>query len=281
MKGRKFKTQADVDRCVAEGHGSGEREAYKPWLRVQDVPSRGRSRKVAGIKVDRTYHVISDIEYRYLNILEFSEEVVDIREQFPLLPNESARAIAEGLGIAYPRFVGTTVPFVMTTDFVLTVRDTGGSTRLAARTVKPDLESIDPKSIKRMLEKLELERAIWASQGVVDWALVTPEPMGTILPKNLEFIRGGADRFLHLDTQQREDFALHLEYFWSLERTLSSVIRSAARAMSLPYPEAISLFKNLAWNKLITFDIRCTELKLTASCPRAQFYLKSTPVKAA
>lgn len=84
MRARRFKTQADVDRYVADGNGAGEGELYKPWLRVQDVPSRGRSRKVQGMKVSRIHQVFSDLEYRYLTVLEFSERVVDIREQYPL-----------------------------------------------------------------------------------------------------------------------------------------------------------------------------------------------------
>jgi hypothetical protein len=64
---------------VAQGYGLGLGAEYKPWLRVRDVPSRGRSRRVRGIKTGGIHRVLSDLEYAYLVILEFSERVVDIR----------------------------------------------------------------------------------------------------------------------------------------------------------------------------------------------------------
>jgi hypothetical protein len=85
MRGRRFETQNDIDRYVAQGYVRGSGADYKPWLRVQDVPSRGRSRKFKGLKTGRVRHVLSDLEYAYLVVLEFSELVIDIREQFPLL----------------------------------------------------------------------------------------------------------------------------------------------------------------------------------------------------
>lgn len=51
-----------------------------PWLRVLDVPSHGRSRKVHGVKIDSLHHPLSDLEYGYLLVAEFSSEVLDIRE---------------------------------------------------------------------------------------------------------------------------------------------------------------------------------------------------------
>ena len=135
MRARRFRTQQDIERYVAQGYGHGVGAGYKPWLRVQVVPSRGRSRKVHGLKTGRIHHVLSDLEYRYLAALEFSERVVDIREQFPLLPVASVQDIARRRGIRYPLYAETTVPFMMTTDFVVTVKSDDGLVREFARTV--------------------------------------------------------------------------------------------------------------------------------------------------
>jgi hypothetical protein len=158
MRARRIKTQADVDRYVAEGNGAGENESYKPWLRVQDVPSRGRSRKVLGMKVNRIHQVLSDLEYRYLTVLEFSERVVDIREQYPLFPTEEAQQIAAQLGIAYPRYPTTAVPYVLTTDFLVTCTDATGQRYMAARTLKYADELTAHKSLQHRLAKFELEQ---------------------------------------------------------------------------------------------------------------------------
>jgi len=123
----------------------------------------------------------------YFYVCEFSENVVDIREQYPLLPRESAQAIASSIGVRYPSYPKSTIPYVMTTDFLLSVKQDDGSFKSVARTIKyrSDLEG---KSAKRTLEKLEIEKRFWSVQGV-DWAIVTDELFTTDLIKNLGLIR--------------------------------------------------------------------------------------------
>lgn len=283
MRARRFKTQADVDRYVTDGYGSGEGESYKPWLRVQDVPSRGRSRKVQGMKVNRIHQVFSDLEYRYLTVLEFSERVVDIREQYPLFPTEEAQQIAARLGIAYPRYPATAVPYVMTTDFLVTCVDATGQKYTAARTLKYSEELTTDKNLQRRLEKFELEQALWASKGVTNWGIVTENMLGRALTRNLEWLRqGGVPQQRHLaqpDVQRL--FIDHLAFFVSGSRTLASVIRTVANAIRLPYTDAVMLFKHLVWQKAIVFDIQAVEIQLSGSCPSFTFSDQSSSRKVA
>lgn len=272
MRARQFKTQSDLDRHIAKGYGAGEGENYLPWLRIQDVPSRGRSRKIQGTKVNRIHHLLSDFEFWYLLLLEFSEEVVDIREQFPLFPTPEAQQIAASLGIIYPRYPSTAVPFVMTTDFVVTLVDETGRRRMAARTLKYEDEFASAKELQRRLEKFELEKAIWASKGEMDWKIVTPDMIGQIAISNLQWLRKGAKPARHLvHPDLHHNFLDHLNYFYSRERTLSAVIRAAATAIRLPYADGVLTFKNLVWQKAILFNIRKDELKLTSYCPVLAF----------
>jgi hypothetical protein len=71
MGRRIYKTEADIARHIKAGYGQGEGSSYKPWLRVQDVPSKGRSRKTLGIKSGRMRHFFSDLEFRYFFCLNF------------------------------------------------------------------------------------------------------------------------------------------------------------------------------------------------------------------
>ena len=148
----------------AEGRGGGRGEAYKPWLRVQDLSSRGRSSRMPGRKSGRTHELMSDLERAVLLEFDAFEEVVDIREQFPL-PRESTMRIADRAGIRHPAVRG--VDIVMTTDFVIDVSD-GRAHSAVAVAVKyaKDLES------KRTIEKLEIERRYWLAQKT-RWVLVT------------------------------------------------------------------------------------------------------------
>jgi len=57
------------------------------------------------------------LERNYFYLTEYSDVVVDIREQFPLLPLEETIVIAEELGLKHPTNPKTQEPIVMTTDF--------------------------------------------------------------------------------------------------------------------------------------------------------------------
>jgi hypothetical protein len=60
-------------------------KAYQPFIVIQDVPSLGRSSRPCGIKTGWQDDFLSYLERNYFMILEFLEDVVDIREQFPCL----------------------------------------------------------------------------------------------------------------------------------------------------------------------------------------------------
>lgn len=80
----------------------------------------------------------------------------------PSLPVASVQDIARRRGIRYPLYAGTTVPYVMTTGFVVTVKSDDGSVSEFARTVKYAGELAPDNRLARTLGKLELEKAFWA-----------------------------------------------------------------------------------------------------------------------
>jgi hypothetical protein len=268
MRRRRFKTEADIARYIKDGFGQGEGSSYKPWVRVQDVPSIGRSRKTPGIKSGRIHHTLSDLEYYYLLLLEFSDEVTDIREQYPLFATTRTRDIAAEMGIRYPMYSGTQVPFVITSDFVLTVPDENGKKRFAVRTCKYESALTDPSEGPRTIEKLELEKAIWADQGVLDWKVVTDRLVSPVLRDNLDWLHKsawGGETLAGIDQQMR--FVEAAVNAADGERTLSSLVRSISSAVGIPYRHGTALFKYLVWNKAILTDLATTRLDLTLPCP--------------
>jgi hypothetical protein len=93
---------SSIDSYCLAGFGQGEGAAYKPWLRVQDIPSLGRVHRVKGWKHGRVHHLLSDLEARVFFIYEWSLQIIDIREQYPLLPLDETLAIAKECGVAHP-----------------------------------------------------------------------------------------------------------------------------------------------------------------------------------
>lgn len=160
-KGRELKSYGDFQRAIRQGYGQGSGTDYKPWLRVSDVKGKGLGTKIKGIKSHRTHHFVSSIETQFFYFADNDASVVDIREQFPLLPLNLSIRIASELGIKHPRVPGTSVENVMTTDFLLTVLTAAGAGYVAV-SVKPR----DNLSEKRTMEKQEIERQWWSILGV-------------------------------------------------------------------------------------------------------------------
>lgn len=170
------------NKYLKEGRGQGTGQDYKPWITIQDFPSKGRSSRTPGWKSQRVHHFFSDNELRYFYLLEWSDNVVDIREQFPLLDTDDAISIAENMGVKYPRDPESHCPFTLTTDFMITLNVEGKEIQVA-RSVKPSLE-LDKK---RVLEKLEIERRYWTARNI-DWGIVTEREIPIALAKNIEWI---------------------------------------------------------------------------------------------
>ncbi|MBU2223430.1 MAG: TnsA endonuclease N-terminal domain-containing protein, partial [Gammaproteobacteria bacterium] len=160
---REIKTFLDFQRALKNKYGIGEGEDYKPWLRVQDVPSRGSSAKIKGIKINREHHTLSEGESAYLYLAEFRDSVVDIREQFPLIPLDLSIKIASFLGVTHPTIPDSKVLNVLTTDFLITCFDKRKGVWYEAISVKSNAKDL---SDKRTAEKLEIERVWWELLGI-------------------------------------------------------------------------------------------------------------------
>jgi hypothetical protein len=175
-------SETTIENRLKQGRGMGQGANYNPWLHIQDVPSQGLASRIKGWKTRRVHHLLSELETSYFYVLDWSLPVLDIREQFPLLPLEETLAIAEQCGVAYPADPRTKEPVVMTTDFVVTVRQSVGSIE-QARTVKyaQDLQS------KRNLEKLEIERCYWQRRNI-DWGIVTEREVSKTLAENIKWL---------------------------------------------------------------------------------------------
>jgi hypothetical protein len=190
VKGRRF-TPELLDRWRKEKRGTGTGKDYIPWHQVRpaDPASRGRSHLV-NWRFDRLHHLLSDNEWVVFGLCTMLSNVVDLREQYPLAlkPHPSdvspyclfkhegwsagTLEIAQDLNIAHPdiRSKGRVVPWVMTTDFVVTLAMPNGRMQLLAISVKESSEVDQP----RTRELLAIEREYWIRQGC-NWLLITPE----------------------------------------------------------------------------------------------------------
>ena len=195
---------------------------------------------------------MSDWESRLFYIFEWSQEVQDIREQYPLLDLDLAMEIAKEMGIEYPVNRKSNTPYVLTTDFILTVKR-GKKPVQIARTFKmtKDLGK------KRTIEKLELERRYWEKQDV-DWAIVTEQEISEIFASNIQWVHPAYNWELS-EIQNNENcyyFSNILKERLSNKKfKISTIAATLDNDMDLEIGTSLSLFKHLVARKEIIIDM--------------------------
>ncbi len=239
------------ERAIKNGMGLGDKGYYKPWIRVQDVNSRGTSAKIHGIKANRTHHLLSQLEKTFFHLAEFSSSVVDIREQFPLLPLKHSCRIAECLGIKHPIVPGTKTPNVLTTDFLITKCNSHKNEYIAV-SVKPKSELIKP----RVLEKLEIEKVWWELLGVPFYIFTSNDKAKT----QAKFIAWLTSSIRHNDQVDSELIGLSIELLDIGLVPLKEIINIFEHSFSIKEDKALILFKYLVFNRIIEIDLNCSPL---------------------
>ena len=159
----KFDSHIAIADRIKEGRGAGTGASYRPWLEVKDVPSKGRRHRYLCQLNNRTVHLMSDLERSAIFVAEYlSNWVVDIREQYPLLPLEETEEIAQQLRVRHPKFYRPNAcNVVMTTDLLLTVLRPEGE-QLVAWSVK---YSVD-QAKRRTEQKTAIEAEYWRRRNV-------------------------------------------------------------------------------------------------------------------
>ena len=252
MRRRKLETLADYERALRNGFGRGCGEDYTPWIRAQDVASHGRSTKLPGITVHRQHHFLSDHEKRFFLYAEYQPSIIDIREQFPLLPVDLIERITEQAGISYPKNRKSKVPRVLTTDFLLTVSNENGVSYKAIA-IKPSSE-LRKTCVRKILD---IERLWWSLLGV-EWRLVTEKQLDRQVADNLDWVsdvkRGNKMSAFEsvIPNNAREALLEELTpgiYMWE------KLIKSASGILGVDGKSASVLLRAMSWERLIEIDL--------------------------
>lgn len=261
----KVVTQEKVDKRIAAGDGQGVREDYVPWIKVRAFPSRGTSHIVPGVKVHRAHHLLSNAEYHYHVILEHDRSIIDIREQFPLLPAAETQAIASSLKVRPPVYPGASVPLVLTTDFLITQVDSSGKERLVARSMKyaSEIEDASKADQDRLLEKLEIERIFWTRRNI-EWKLVLYERLSQIRIRNLLILRSYA---LISPTLMTEKNIIRMVEVVTMVKTgeipLKTLLLKIAKCLYMEYMGVKGLFFHLIWVGRLKVDLNSKMIELS------------------
>lgn len=248
-------TEKKIEKYIKEGRGQGELNNYKPWLTIQNVSSIGNSSRLKGWKTNRRHELLSDLERNYFFIMEWKEEVIDIREQFPL-NRELTYKIAEEKGIRHPICTRKESLIVLTTDFFLTVRK-GKEIKYIARTIKPSSELED----ERIIEKFEIEREYWERKGI-DWGVVTEKDIPLKMAHNISWIH----KHYYLEGIEDKNFVevffSYLKKFQNVDQVLIEFFNKFEGEYNLEQGSSINYFKHLIARKLIYVDMNTQKLNM-------------------
>ena len=168
---------AIVKRLQNEKRGQGVGKHYKPFLTVQDVPSKGRIHRRPSLTHNRIVHLLSDLELAAFLLFDWQKSVIDIREQFPI-PVTDTLDICRQLGIRHPQIKGFLK--VVTTDLLIDFKD---KTQLAVA-----VKHSSDLGKERVVDKLQIEKAYWEGRGV-QWRLFTEQEVSDGLRENLNWLR--------------------------------------------------------------------------------------------
>lgn len=182
-------TEEDIQNRYRAGRGQGAGIAYTPWIYTYEFPSKGRRHRSLGHKVERLYHLMSDVEFSHFVYFDRLNSVIDNREQFPLNRDDTIR-IADKLGFRHPKYPGTKVDAVMTTDFLLTLNTPSGQ-KLRAFSTKHSSDLLVQKK-KRLLEKLKIEQCYWNERGA-EWYASTERALPQQLISGINWVRDAYD----------------------------------------------------------------------------------------
>ena len=247
-------SETQFAKWIKEGRGQGLNSAYKPWLTVRDLPSLGRVHRVFGHKSKRTHHLLSDLELSVFLMLEWHNEITQIREQFPL-ERDTTRQLAGATGIKHPNVAG--VDQYMSSDFLVdSVNESELRFVLQAKYASALQDS-------RTVEKLELERRYWQEKEL-PWYLITEKDIPAVVTKNINWLYPAQriEEDVELELQQIEFYAHH--FAKSPNKGIVAICKELDAAYDLPLGESLYEVRLLLAKRYFTFDIFISTTKLKA-----------------
>jgi hypothetical protein len=180
-KKRRRRSRVNDAKRFKDKRGQGEFENYIPWIWVTDFSPHSTKWRIPGVKVNRLHHALSTLEARVFYILESMASVLEIREQFPLLPLLETIEIAASNNIKHPKELG--IPTVRTIDFLVMTQ-----TRTIAISVKYK-KGLTPRN----LELLEIERQYFKRRGI-EFIIILDTSITRPQYKNAKRIRAFVNR---------------------------------------------------------------------------------------
>lgn len=222
---------------------------YTPFINVYESGSIGTLHRIHCPLTHRDHHYLSLLEADYHYVVQLLDDVVDIREQYAIIPVERTHELAKQLRVPHPRKGGEL--FEVTVDLMLTILRADGDFGYVARSCKyvRDLRK------QKVLNRQALEYAS-VSDKQIPWKVVTElmiTPDMAARARWLFLIYKTRPRY-NVDTAIAKRF---IETFskQDLVEPLRIVLANTASACHMPAAEALALFRHLVCTRQLKVDL--------------------------
>lgn len=176
----------------------------------------------------------------------WNENIIDIREQYPLFPVLETEEIANELGVRHPQYNGFNI--VMTTDILIATCN-----KMYARSIKMSSDI----SNQRIREKLEIEKMYWRKRDI-DFKVVTEESFSKVAARNSEKLFGYYEfpfENMDINEQRRLSEKLIESILINEDKTVSEICMSRDVKESMKLGCNLNLFFHLSCRKIIPINI--------------------------
>jgi hypothetical protein len=241
-----------IKRFLDEGRGGGIGKDYKPWLQVQDIASQGRSTRIFSNTSQRVIHLLSDLQLFYYYLLEFDDQVIDFREQYPLLDFHELNTPLDQ-GLTKKLFNSKTkVPHVLTISYLITKKDHNNVPFYVARVVKASSEL----EKKATIERLELIRRYFEEKQI-NFGIVTEKEINKQMARNIAWVLTAFDIQDYPDlignlSYLKKDMLIYLS---NPSDPFQRIFTRLEKTYQLDEGMGLILFKHLVATKQVKMDI--------------------------
>lgn len=217
-------------------------------LKVTTFSSKGRATRIYSAKTERIHHLHSDNQLRAFLILEWNDEVIDIKEGVRL--DNLLETIDDKENLRLDIFTdknkGELYDFF--TNFLITIKHQD-------REVIKAISIKNTSEFKRQstIEKMEIERRYWRSKGI-EFCVVTEKEIDKTLANNIQWVR----ETLLVDSIEDKSIKADklLNYLMiNKENKVTDVVEEFERDFRLVNGEGLYLFRYLIARKIIKVDI--------------------------
>lgn len=253
-------SKSKYERFIDEGRGRGIGKDYKPWLTMQDMPSRGFASRVFSQKTGRIHHLFSSNQLKVFYLLSWDDSIIDIREHFPLL--DLVDALTDTFGLDMGKYHDEDAPYVLTTTFLVTRKDGLGAFSVT------NANELDRKYY---IEMLEITRRYWKVKGI-PWQIVTNKDIPEQKASNVEWIVSNNGKFAEEGSDLRNLITEKIIDSANKDsKSVNKILKAIDLSLSIEPGTSLSVFKELLKNKIIEIDI---ERKLDLSKNPSELFLR-------